>query len=353
MKYAFALLFLTNIPLSFGCTMFSIQAGNINYFGNNEDWSDSNPIIGFSSASATNFGFMWVGFSNSYAQGGMNEAGLCFDWYAGFSTNWTADPAKAYFNGDMCKEILRKCTKVEEVINYFETYNIPSFQSARPMYIDKYGNSIILKWENGQVEAEYRDGDYQLQGAKATTIKPILDSQTSFSLPYMADLLNKAHQEGNYPTQYSNIFDTYNSKIYLFTLFDYSQCIAIDLKAELEKGDAIYNIKELYTSHEIGQNILIEYPNKVSYNNESLTFLNIYPNPTSFSTIIQFNVQKSDLVSLKVFNSQGQLVETLVNKCLLLGKYHIKWTKKCLLPKIYYFQLQIGSSIETRKILSN
>jgi hypothetical protein len=352
-KYILTLIALLTIQLSFGCTMFSLQVDSINYFGNNEDWSDSDPIIGFSSSSATDYGFVWVGFSDGYAQGGMNEAGLCYDWYAGFSTNWKADPAKEYYNGDMCKEILRKCTKVEEVISYFKTYNIPSFQSARPMFIDRFGNSIILKWKNGQVEAEYRVGNYQVQGAKETTIKPFLENQKSFSLAYMADLVNKAHQEGQYPTQYSNIFDTYNSKMYLFTFFDYSQCIEIDLADELRKGDAIYHIKELYTSHEIGQNILIESTDELKNYNENQLVMDIFPNPFSTSTLIELYIPKYDLVSLNVYNEQGQLVEKLIDKYLLPGKYQVRWTDTSLLSKIYYCRLQIGSIIESKKILSN
>jgi hypothetical protein len=331
--------------------MFSLQSGDINYFGNNEDWSDNNPVIGFSPADANNFGFMWLGFSNSWAQGGMNEAGLCFDWYAGFSTNWVADTAKSYFNGDMCKEILRKCSTVEEVIKYFKTYNVPSFTSARPMYIDRYGGSIILKWENGQIIAEYKSGNFQLQGAKANVIKPSLDSNAPFSLPYIADILNKAHQEGNYPTQYSNIFDTYNSMIYLFTMFDYSKCIAIDLKTELGKGDAVYKIKELYTSHEIGKSVLIENSGKTNIFKESSSEFDIFPNPFSTSTKIIFNVQKNNWVCLKVINSQGQTVETLINKTLPTGKFVYTWTDKGVSNENYYVVLQIGSIFEKRKIL--
>jgi hypothetical protein len=281
----------------------------------------------------------------------MNEAGLSFDWYAGYSTNWTADPSKTYFNGDMCKEILKKCTTVEEVIEYYNTYNEPAFLHARPMYIDRNGHSIILKWIDGKVQAEFRNGNYQLMGAKADAIKPMLEGQTNFTLPYMANMLDLAHQEGDYPTQYSNIYDTYNSKIYLFSLFDYSQCILIDLKTELGKGQSIYNIKELFTSHELGENVIVDNLTTVTYYDEGIGLQAIIPNPFTFSSTIQFTMQKPEFVSLKVFNLQGQLVKTLINQNLSGGQHQIILTDEWLSPEIYYFRLKVGSYIETRKIL--
>jgi hypothetical protein len=345
-----ALFFVLINQNSFGCTMFSFQEGNINYFGNNEDWSDDNPIIGFSKADANNFGFVWLGFSNGWAQGGMNEAGLCFDWYAGYSTNWTADPSKPNFNGDMCKEILRKCTTVEEVFEYYRKYNEPAFLHARPMYIDRDGNSIILKWLYGQVQVEYKSGNYQLQGAKATTIRPMLEGQVQITLPYMANVLDKAHQEGDYPTQYSNIFDTYNSKVYLFTSFNYSQCILIDLKTELGKGSAIYNIKELFISHALGQEMLVSDPANIIYYNENNTLESISPNPFSSSTTIKFSLRNSEFVSVKIYNVKGQLVESLIDQNLSEGVHQIRWKPKGLTGCIYYCQLILGDIVETQKL---
>jgi hypothetical protein len=76
-----------------------------------------------------------------------------------------------------------------------------------------------------------------------------------------------------------------------------------------------------------------------------------YPNPFNPSTIISYQLPVSSKVTLKVFNSLGEEIETLVNEEKPAGSYDVSFDGSRLSSGIYYFQIKTGSFIQTRKML--
>ena len=80
-----------------------------------------------------------------------------------------------------------------------------------------------------------------------------------------------------------------------------------------------------------------------------------YPNPFNPSTIINYQLPKSGLVNLKIYDVLGREIETLVNKEEPAGSYTVQFNstaKGFSLPSgIYFYQLQSGSYIETKKMI--
>ena len=76
-----------------------------------------------------------------------------------------------------------------------------------------------------------------------------------------------------------------------------------------------------------------------------------YPNPFNPSTTINFTIPYASFVSLKVFNSLGQEIESLVAKDLNAGTYNYNWDAKGLTSGIYFYKLQAGDFIETKKMI--
>jgi hypothetical protein len=82
-----------------------------------------------------------------------------------------------------------------------------------------------------------------------------------------------------------------------------------------------------------------------------------HPNPFSSSTCISYLVESNNKkVILKVYNTAGKLVRTLVNETQDIGKYQIVWDgtndKGNELPSGYYFyRLKIGKVLFTAKTL--
>ena len=83
---------------------------------------------------------------------------------------------------------------------------------------------------------------------------------------------------------------------------------------------------------------------------EFLLFQN-YPNPFNSSSIIKYSIPKSSQVSLKIFNALGQEIETLVNEEKPVGTYQVNWNAVNLPSGIYFYQLQAGDFIQTRKMI--
>ena len=50
-----------------------------------------------------------------------------------------------------------------------------------------------------------------------------------------------------------------------------------------------------------------------------------YPNPFNPSTNIEFNIPEKSNVVIKIYNSAGQFIDTLINKKLSAGSYSLKW----------------------------
>jgi hypothetical protein len=76
-----------------------------------------------------------------------------------------------------------------------------------------------------------------------------------------------------------------------------------------------------------------------------------YPNPFNPSTTINFSIPEKSFVSLKVFNSLGQEIETLVSEDLSTGSYKYDWDAFGLTTGIYFYKLQSGSFVETKKMI--
>ncbi|MGA2625251.1 MAG: T9SS type A sorting domain-containing protein [Bacteroidota bacterium] len=76
-----------------------------------------------------------------------------------------------------------------------------------------------------------------------------------------------------------------------------------------------------------------------------------YPNPFNPSTTIRFTVPELGFVSLKIFNILGVEIATLVSEQLAPGSYSKQWNGSEFASGVYYYRLQAGTYIETRKLL--
>lgn len=76
-----------------------------------------------------------------------------------------------------------------------------------------------------------------------------------------------------------------------------------------------------------------------------------YPNPFNPETKIDFSIARQGFVNLKVYNSIGQQVQTLVNKDLASGNYSVTFSGAGLTTGIYYYTLITDGFTETKKML--
>lgn len=76
-----------------------------------------------------------------------------------------------------------------------------------------------------------------------------------------------------------------------------------------------------------------------------------YPNPFNPSTVISYQLPVISDVTIKVYDVLGNEVATLVNEYKPAGSYEVDFNATGLSSGIYFYKLQTGSFVETKKML--
>lgn len=76
-----------------------------------------------------------------------------------------------------------------------------------------------------------------------------------------------------------------------------------------------------------------------------------YPNPFNPTTSINYSLNESGLVTLTVYNLQGQMVTELVNESKARGEYSVTWDASNVASGIYYYRLQSNENVLTQKMM--
>lgn len=83
---------------------------------------------------------------------------------------------------------------------------------------------------------------------------------------------------------------------------------------------------------------------------------NNYPNPFNPNTKISFSIKETGFVSLRVFNTRGQLVKTLISEKLEEGVHFTNWngrdnSNKSVSSGIYFYKMDTKNYSSTRKMI--
>jgi photosystem II stability/assembly factor-like uncharacterized protein len=76
-----------------------------------------------------------------------------------------------------------------------------------------------------------------------------------------------------------------------------------------------------------------------------------FPNPFNPSTTIRFALPKSGHVELRVYNTLGQEVATLMNEEKNAGTYSAQWNAGSVASGVYFYRLKAGEYTQIRKLL--
>jgi hypothetical protein len=76
-----------------------------------------------------------------------------------------------------------------------------------------------------------------------------------------------------------------------------------------------------------------------------------YPNPFNPTTVISYEVPRRSFVSIKIYDSAGREIQTLVNQVHTAGKYEAKFNAANLASGVYYYRMKTGKFTKTRKLL--
>jgi len=244
-------LFLHALPV-FSCSIFKYADGEHVYFSGNEDWTATDPAIMTLPAAEGAYGVVllgWKSFLPRYPQAGINSEGLSFDWAVVPSQNYRSIPGKDDLTLDSTIQILQLCKTVDEVVKLLERYNFSHLAEEHIMFADRTGKSCVIEYTKGERRIVMNDARAQYITNFNLTDKEAgwypceryakLDAafgQSELSETQLIELLDSVHQEGQYPTIYSYVFDLTTLRIKLFFNHHYGTFKEYSVNQLLEKA---------------------------------------------------------------------------------------------------------------------
>ncbi|MEJ2658566.1 MAG: T9SS type A sorting domain-containing protein, partial [Desulfobacterales bacterium] len=84
---------------------------------------------------------------------------------------------------------------------------------------------------------------------------------------------------------------------------------------------------------------------------ESFSLSQNYPNPFNPATRIRYVIGSRMFVSLRVYDLLGKEIAALVNSRKQAGAYTVEFDASRLSSGIYFYRLQAGNFVETRKMI--
>lgn len=88
-----------------------------------------------------------------------------------------------------------------------------------------------------------------------------------------------------------------------------------------------------------------------TYDSERLTISQNYPNPFNPVTSIKYSIQRKSFVELKIYNSIGQCISTLVNQEQMPGNYKVTFDGTNYSTGIYFCKITTDINSECKKML--
>lgn len=248
--------------------MYKLTLHGKTFVGCNEDAWRTTPRIWFETKKGTlAFGAAFSGSrydgANGFApQSGMNEAGLSFSRLVSYTPARKLDVRlKPILNQtNFLKHILHSCRTVEEVELLVRQFDRSTFLEDVLIYIDKSGKYLIVEPYSTQFGNEnsyvlsnfcpsitsnkealklnrYRKGVERLNSKQDTTL---------VFLRSLADSMHVCRPKIGDGTLLTSIWNLKDGKICLYFYHDYRKNKSFDLRDELQKGDHLLSIDNLF-----------------------------------------------------------------------------------------------------------
>ncbi len=150
---------------------------------------------------------------------------------------------------------------------------------------------------------------------------------------------------------YADLFEVINN---INNEFSDSTIDTISFISKTQLTGVKYLISATYLHHPDGVVELTRLIDENSFENTPTQFIlqQNYPNPFNPTTTVSFVLVQSSLVSLRIYNSVGQEVATLINnEEMESGAHEILFDATGLTSGVYFYRLQAGTFSETKKLI--
>jgi hypothetical protein len=287
----FILVCLLFVPrLAKPCTIVSATASDGQVWNaNNEDgpYGVANFINVFPKTVEANYGYYTLSYLSPELgqaggiQGGMNEAGLTFDFNAiRHVENFDSQSKKAFPQGDdaILPYILANLSTTQEVVDFFKIYWFQNgFESAQMHVADKKGDFAIISASGIKLVNDEKfliSTNFDICGKEDGSTcwrYPIAESKLSEReinlMTMMSICLETAQKNGS--TLYSNIQNLTTGDIWFFSKHDPNVIVNTNIKNVLSKGRKSYTFNDLKSLEEERPPYVWEKPTSIKLSDSS------------------------------------------------------------------------------------
>jgi endonuclease/exonuclease/phosphatase family metal-dependent hydrolase len=247
----------------------------------------------------------------------MNNGGI--DYVSGTYTTYGNDGAhfnqaiNVQPNSAVSEEI---ADALHDASDHIPVYLTLQFEDVVPVELTSFTASVIdegilLKWETA---TEINNYGYEIERAQNNSVGTW-------------EILNfiEGHGNSSYPHRYEYID-----------------------KNALSGFEYIYRLKQMDNdgSYTLYDEVKVKNSGELNFK-----LSQNYPNPFNPITTIKFSVPNQNHVSLKIYNVLGSDVLTLINEEKSVGNYEVDFDATTLPSGIYFYKLQAGTFIETKKMI--
>ena len=90
---------------------------------------------------------------------------------------------------------------------------------------------------------------------------------------------------------------------------------------------------------------------EINYQPKEYALMQNYPNPFNPATTIEYSIAVDGNAKLKIFNTLGEEVKTLVNEYKTAGSYKINFDASALPSGIYYYRIDVNNFLAVKKMI--
>jgi hypothetical protein len=241
---------------AYACTAFCTARGDSVLVGNNEDFVNPFTKVWYEPAANDKYGKVYFGFDNFNPQGGMNEKGLVFDYFATAPRKVEKSCNKPKFGGNLMDEVMSQCATVDEALRLLDKHNLEYMERFMTFIADDQGHSAIIEGD----EVIRKSGEYQIitnfyqsdvnDGnavcPRYAIANAILKDANEVSVDLCKRVLAATQAEGQGATLYSNVYDVKQRVVYLYHFHNFQNEVKIDLAQELQKGKRQLDLPALF-----------------------------------------------------------------------------------------------------------
>ena len=250
--------------LIYACTAFMLSDGEKVLVGNNEDYKIPYTRVWFIPAETGRFGRVYFGYDNWSPQGGMNDQGLFFDYFAVKKIEIEQSGKKPKFQGPFVDTMMTQCATVDDVLEMLSRYDFDWNPGIQMFIVDKHGNSAIFEgntvvrnFNAYQVVTNFRhskiadkDKPCRWPAWSCSRYKKAKKMLLESGVPTVArfrEILKATHRNNLIArTLYSNIYDLGGGLVYVYYLHDFDNEIVFNLNEELKKGHHYFDLPSLF-----------------------------------------------------------------------------------------------------------